>query len=197
MTTRIEFWLDPTCPYTWRTSRWARELERAGLVAVEWKLLSLAMLNEGHDVPEEERESHVRGARYLRALAAAGEQGGSEAIGRLYDVLGTHLHEGGEALEDDVLLRSVTETGMDGSIADAADDEARDEAVRASHEEAQRRVGTETGCPVTAYDGGRAFFGPVVVPAPKGEEARDLLTAMTTLGRVSGFSELKRARDRL
>jgi hypothetical protein len=76
-------------------------------------------------------------------------------------------------------------------------DETRDASVRASHDEAQRRVGTETGSPVTAYDGGPAFFGPVVVPAPTGEDAATLLTAMTSLSKVPAFSELKRSRNSL
>ncbi len=138
MTTAIEFWFDPTCPFTWRVSRWARELERAGEASVQWKLLSLGILNEGHETPEKHREGMVRGARFLRALVAAGEQGGSDAVGRLYDALGTHLHEQHEHRADDVLLRSVADAGLDGSVADAADDESRDAAVRASHEEAQQ-----------------------------------------------------------
>ena len=150
MTVAVEFWFDPSCPFTWRTSRWARELERAGLVSVEWKVMSLGILNEGRDLPEQYREGMVRAARFLRALTAADEQGGSEAVGRLYDALGTRLHERDEHLADDVLIRSVEETGLDGSVADAADDERRDDAVRASHEEAQRRAGTESGSPVTA-----------------------------------------------
>jgi 2-hydroxychromene-2-carboxylate isomerase len=193
----VEFWFDPTCPFTWRTSRWARELERAGAVRLEWKVMSLGILNEGQDVPEQKREGFVRGARYLRALAAAGERGGSDAVGRLYDALGTHLHEDGEHLADDVLIRSVEEVGLDGAVADAAEDESLDAAVRASHDEAQRRVGTQTGSPVTAYDGGPAFFGPVVVPAPTGDDARTLLTAMTSLSKVPAFSELKRSRNPL
>ena len=197
MTVALEFWFDPTCPFTWRTSRWARELEQVGLARVEWKLMSLGILDEGREMPEEYREGQVRAGRYLRALAAAGEQGGSDAVGRLYDALGTLLHERGEHLADDVLIRSVEETGLDGSVADAADDEGRDAAVRASHEQAQRRVGTESGSPVTAYDGGPAFFGPVVAPAPTGEEAATLLTAMSSLGAVSAFSELKRSRNPL
>ena len=197
MTVALEFWFDPSCPFTWRTSRWARELEQAGLVDVEWKVMSLGILNEGREIPEQYREGMVRGARFLRALTAAGEQGGSEAVGRLYDALGARLHERGEHLADDVLIRSVEETGLDGSVADAADDEGRDAAVRASHEEAQRRVGSEAGSPVTAYDGGPAFFGPVVVPTPTGDEAKLLLDAMTAVSRVPAFSEVKRSRNRL
>ena len=197
MTVAVEFWFDPSCPFTWRTSRWARELERAGLVSVEWKVMSLGILNEGRDLPEQYREGMVRAARFLRALTAADEQGGSEAVGRLYDALGTRLHERDEHLADDVLIRSVEETGLDGSVADAADDERRDDAVRASHEEAQRRAGTESGSPVTAYDGGPGFFGPVVVPTPTGDEAEALLDAMTAVSRVPAFSELKRSRNPL
>ena len=196
MSVAVEFWFDPTCPYTWRTSRWARELERAGAVTIEWKVMSLALLNEGRDLPEQHLEGFVRGTRFLRALVAAGERGGSDAVGRLYDALGTHLHEEGEDLADDVLIRSVEEVGLDGAVADAAEDEARDDAVRASHDEAQDRVGEETGSPVTAYDGGPAFFGPVVVPTPTADEASTLLTAMTSLSKVSAFSEAKRSRNR-
>ncbi len=107
MTTAIEFWFDPTCPFTWRTSRWARELERVGEATIEWKVMSLGILNEGREIPEQYREGMVRGTRFLRALVAASELGGSDAVGRLYDALGTHLHDDGEELADDVLLRSV------------------------------------------------------------------------------------------
>jgi len=197
VTVAVEFWFDPSCPFTWRTSRWARDLEQAGLATVEWKVMSLGILNEGKEIPEQYREGMVRGARFLRALTAAAEQGGSDAVGRLYDALGTLLHDRDEGLADDVLLRSVDEVGLPGSVADAADDEGRDAAVRASHDEGQRRVGTESGSPITAYDGGPAFFGPVVVPAPTGDDAATLLTAMAALSKVSAFSEIKRSRNPL
>ncbi len=197
MTVAVEFWFDPSCPFTWRTSRWARDLEQAGLATVEWKVMSLGILNEGKEIPEQYREGMVRGARFLRALVAAQDEGGSDAVGRLYDALGTRLHERAEGLSDDVLVRSVEEVGLPGAVADAAEDEGRDDAVRASHEEGQRRVGTESGSPITAYDGGPAFFGPVVVPAPTGEDAATLLTAMASLSKVSAFSEIKRSRNQL
>lgn len=197
MSTTIEFWFDPTCPYTWLTSRWARELEQAGAVAVTWKVMSLGILNAGQEIPPEYEEGMRQGARLLRALVAAGEQGGSDAVGRLYDALGVRLFELDRAPGDDVLVEAVADAGLPAAVAKAADDAARDDAVRASHEEGQQRVGDDAGSPVTAYDGGRAFFGPVVVPAPKGDEAVTLLGAMTALSRVPAFSELKRARAAL
>ena len=196
MSTAVEFWFDPTCPFTWRTSRWARELERDGAVTIEWRLMSLAVLNEGREVPEQYREGMLRAARYLRALAAAGRAGGSAAVGRLYDALGTRLHEEGDAPAADVLLEALADADL-AELADAAEDETLDATVRASHDEAQQRVGTETGSPVTAYDGKAAFFGPVVVPAPTGADAHTLLTAMTALSVVGAFSELKRGRAAL
>jgi hypothetical protein len=76
-------------------------------------------------------------------------------------------------------------------------DTSHDAAIRASHEEGQQRAGTESGSPVTAYDGGPGYFGPVVAPTPTGQAARDLLTALVALSRVGEFSELKRARAQL
>jgi hypothetical protein len=54
-------------------------------------------------------------------------------------------------------------------------------------------VGTEVGSPVTAFASGAAYFGPVVVPVPSGEEALRLFDALRLLASVPAFSELKTA----
>ena len=77
----------------------------------------------------------------------------------------------------------------------AADDATWDKVVRASHDEAQARAGTESGSPVTAIDDGPAFFGPVVVPIPEAEDADRLLEALRLLSTVPPFSELRRVRN--
>jgi hypothetical protein len=69
--------------------------------------------------------------------------------------------------------------------------------VRESHRQGQEGVGAESGSPITSFGGGPAFFGPVVSPAPTGTEALELWDAMVAIGRVSGLSELKRARQSL
>jgi predicted DsbA family dithiol-disulfide isomerase len=190
----IDFWFDPACPFTWRTSRWLHEVAGQRPVEITWRLMSLSVLNAGKDVPEQYREPMRQGVRALRVLAAAQEAGGQDAVARLYTALGTRRHEHGKDYEDGVLQDAVAEAGLPASVAAAADEERYDATVLASHEEGQRRVGTEVGSPVTAVGGGRGFFGPVVVPVPTGAEALRLLDAVRLLASVPSFSELKGAR---
>jgi hypothetical protein len=61
-------------------------------------------------------------------------------------------------------------------------------------------VGTDVGTPVIHAPGPAegstvAFFGPVVTPAPKGEEAGRLWDGVVLVAGTPGFYELKRTRD--
>ena len=182
--TPVEFFFDPGCPFTWRTSRWLTEVADTGAAAVTWRLMSLGVLNEGREIPEQFREGIRQGARALRALAAAREHGGNDAVARLFTALGTRRHEKDEPFDDATIAAAVAEAGLPG----------RDAAVRADHEASQAAVGDAAGSPVTALRG-RGFFGPVVVPAPTGEQAVQLFEALRLAAGVPGFSELKRARN--
>jgi hypothetical protein len=66
--------------------------------------------------------------------------------------------------------------------------------VRASHERAVSMVGNDVGTPVIAV-GEAAFFGPVISPAPKGEDAGKLWDGFALCVAIPGFYELKRARN--
>ena len=192
--TPVEFFFDPACPFTWRTSRWITEVAEAGTATVTWRLMSLAVLNEGKEIPEQYREAVRQGRRALRALAAAQALGGSDAVARLYTAIGTRRHEQGEASDDATIAAAVAEAGLPESVAAAVDDESLDATVRVEHEAAQAAVGDASGSPVVAVDG-RGFFGPVVVPVPTGDEALRLFDAVRLLAGVPAFSELKRARN--
>jgi 2-hydroxychromene-2-carboxylate isomerase len=189
--TPIDFFFDPTCPYTWRTSRWIAGVAEAGEAAVTWRLISLAVLNEGKDLPEEFRPVLAQSARALRALAAVDDNDGRA---RLYTALGTRRHEKGLPFTDEEIAAAVEEAGLPASVAAAVDDASLDAAVRASHDEAQAAVGQETGSPVLRI-GERAWFGPVVVPTPTGDEALRLFEAVRLLADVPAFSELKTRRN--
>jgi len=192
--TPVEFFFDPGCPFTWRTSRWIIEVADAGAATVTWRLMSLAVLNEGKEATERVREKRRQVGRALRALAAARNHGGSDAVARLYTALGTIVHDKGGTSDDATIAQAVADAGLPESAAAAVDDESLDATVRVEHEAAQAAVGDASGSPVVAVDG-RGFFGPVVVPIPTGDEALRLFDAVRLLAGVPAFSELKRARN--
>jgi hypothetical protein len=153
------------------------------------------VLNEGRDVPEQYRVPMAWGKRVHRVLAAADDRYGQEAIDRLYTAIGQRIHEQGAERDATTLTDAIAEAALPAELAGAADDVTLDKAVRASHDEAQARVGVETGSPVTALDDGPGFFGPVVVPIPAGHDADRLFEALRLLSTVPQFSELKRVRN--
>jgi 2-hydroxychromene-2-carboxylate isomerase len=194
MATTVHLWFDPTCPFTWATSSWLRATAPAQDAHVEWRVMSLAVLNEGKEVPERFRAGMAASWRPLRLLVAAAATGGTAAVGALYAAVGTRLHEQGRSVDDALLAEALEEAGLPADLLAAADDASYDEQVRASHAEAQERVGTECGSPVLAIDEGGAWFGPVVAPVPTGQAATDLWQGLVSLSRVAQFSELKRGR---
>ena len=192
--TSVEFSFDPGCPFTWRTSRWLSDVAARAGFPVQWRLMSLAVLNEGQEIPEQFREARRQGWRALRLLAAAQQAGGPDAVGRLYTALGRRRHEQGQSYGDDVFSDAVAEAGLPAELVQAADDVSCDAPIQASHEEGQRRAGTALGSPILALDGARGYFGPIVVPPPHGAEADRLFEAVRLLSSIPGFSELKTAR---
>ena len=56
-------------------------------------------------------------------------------------------------------------------------------------------LGEVGGTPVIAVEG-VAFFGPVVTPAPKGEDAGKLWDGVVLVASTPGFYELKRSREK-
>ena len=189
-----DFWFDPLCPWAWMTSRWMLEVEKLRPVDVRWHVMSLSVLNENRDdVSENYRKMLDRGWGAVRVLIAAQQAHGDEVLGPLYTALGTRKHPGGRALERDVIVEALEEVGLPVSLADAADTDAYDEALRKSHAEGIGLVGQDVGTPVVAVNG-VAFFGPVVTPAPKGEAAAKLWDGCLLVASTPGFFEIKRTR---
>jgi hypothetical protein len=75
------------------------------------------------------------------------------------------------------------------------DDPGYDEALRASHHDGMDRVGYEVGTPVISVDG-ISFFGPVISPIPRGDDAGRLWDGVLQVAGTDGFFELKRSRTR-
>ncbi|NED82383.1 disulfide bond formation protein DsbA, partial [Streptomyces sp. SID11233] len=129
---------------------------------------------------------------------AARELHGDEVLGKLYTALGTRIHNGGEGPTHDAIVGALEDVRLPLSLADYAEKDTYDTALRASHKEGIDLVGQDVGTPVIAVPGPTgervAFFGPVVTPAPKGEEAARLWDGTLAVASVPGFFELKRTR---
>ncbi|ONI63778.1 disulfide bond formation protein DsbA [Leifsonia sp. ALI-44-B] len=191
--TSVEFWFDPSCPWAWMTSRWVDEVAKLRDLDVTFNIMSLAVLNEDQDVSEEYRAFFPRALKYTRLVAAAKELHGQQIVKPLYDALGTRIHPGGSTNPDEVIPAALAEVGLDADFARYADSDEFDPQMRASHFEGINRVGQDVGTPVIAVNG-VAFFGPVISPAPKGEEAAKLWDGVVQVAAYPGFFELKRSR---
>jgi protein-disulfide isomerase-like protein with CxxC motif len=193
--TTADFWFDPLCPWAWLTSRWMLEVQRVRPVDVDWHLMSLVMLNEDQDIPDDYRQRLAKALGLVRVCAAAEREAGPEILLPMYTAIGNRIHVAGAPRERATLEEALVEVGLPGELADAAESDELDDVIRASHDDGMRRVGTEVGTPVIAV-GDFAIFGPVVTPAPQGEEAGRLWDAFLVFAGTDGFYELKRSRTR-
>jgi len=189
----VDFWFDPLCPWAWMTSRWIGEVEQVRPVEVRWNVMSLAVLNEGRDLPEEYQEMMKRAWGPVRVVTAAKELHGEQVVKPLYDAIGTRVHPGGEKDLRAATVAALDEVGLPASLIDFADSDEYDTQLRASHQSGIDQVGEDVGTPVVAVNG-VAFFGPVVTPAPKGEAAGRLWDGCVLVAGTPGFYELKRTR---
>ena len=197
--TKVDMWFDPICPWAWMTSRWLLEVERVRDLDVRFHVMSLSVLNQGRDLPEEYKELMERGWGPVRVCIAAEQAHGAPVLRDLYTALGTRIHLGKEELGRQLYEGSLRDVGLDPALADAADSTAYDEPLVTSHNAGMKPVGTDVGTPVihAPGPGGEqvAFFGPVVTPAPKGEAAGRLWDGVLLVAGTPGFYELKRTRE--
>ncbi|GAB2835772.1 DsbA family protein [Actinocorallia aurea] len=190
----VDFWFDPLCPWAWITSRWIHEVAAQRPLQVNWHVMSLSVLNEGKDVPEQYREMIQRGWGPVRVAIAAEKKYGSDVLGPLYTELGTRIHNEGRGISEEVVAEAIAATGLDASLLEALSSDEHDDDVRASHKVGIDKVGEEVGTPVVAIEGSAAFFGPVITPIPRGDDALRLFEGLRLAASVPGFYELKRTR---
>lgn len=190
----LDLWFDTACPWAWMTSRWGLEVAKVRDVDVRFHPMSLNILNRDKDLPEDYRELIDRTLGPMRVVTAAIAEHGEEIAEPLYTAIGTRIHPGGEQDFDKAVAEALAELDLPAELLDYAERDDYDATLQASHDEAMALVGDDVGTPICRV-AGTAFFGPVVTPAPKGEDAGRLFDGVVAVASTPGFFELKRTRD--
>ncbi|MEX1177530.1 MAG: DsbA family protein [Nitriliruptor sp.] len=211
MSTAIELFFDPVCPFCWMTSRWIEEVRPRLDLAVTYRPISLRMLNPDEDPDGAMAGVHDRGLELLRVVVAVAETHGQGAVGPLYTALGNAIHE--QPVGQDVTVEGfedvarvqvdrpadlpglLRDLGLDEDLASATSDVSRDVAIRASTELALERAGDDVGTPIITFGppDGPSLFGPILSELPRGDEAVRLFEATRTLAEHRPFTEFKRS----
>lgn len=193
-----DIWVDPICPFAWMTSRWLVEVATVRPVSPRFHLMSLSVLNEGRDdISDFYQELVTRAWGPVRVMMAAEVAYGDEIIQPLYEALGVRIHNGGRTPDRDLYEEALEEVDLPTDLAGAATVLEFDDLVRESHLAGMTPVGEEVGTPVIhlpSPEGTVAFFGPVVTPIPRGEQAARLWDGVVAVASVPHFFELKRSR---
>lgn len=192
--TKVDFFFDPICPWAWAASRWMLHVIEVRPVEVQWRLFSLSAIFDDRDKPEQFAEVLELGWGSSRAVGAARELEGNDAVLDLYNVLGTRMHVEQQLPTASMVQRSVADAGLAESVAAAVIDPQWDRYIWDEHAIAVELVGEEIGTPILSIDG-RGYFGPVLTQIPRGEQAGRLFDALHTSMSIPGFTEFKRGRD--
>lgn len=189
--TSIEFFFDPMCPWAFQTSVWIRRVRADRDLDIRWRFFSLEEVNR----PEGKRHPWERPLAYGWTPMRVGawlRRTDNDLCGAWYEACGNALHVDGRRFYDETVATELLPSiGAPSSTwRDALDDPTTHDEVRADHDEAVTRHGG-FGVPIIVFPTGRAVFGPVVVPAPTGDEALALWDLTEAYSRINGLYELK------
>ena len=93
----LHFYFDPVCPFAWMTSKWVRMVAAQRDYRVDWRFISLRILNAHIDYashfPPEYEAGHTAGLRLLRMMTRVRSEHGRAAVGSLYEAIGAHIFD--------------------------------------------------------------------------------------------------------
>jgi hypothetical protein len=204
------FYFDPVCPFAWMTSKWVRVVQRQRGYDVDWRFISLRMVNADVDYethfPPGYVAGHTAGLRLLRVAAAARARSGPDAVGRFYAAAGGRIFDsapdpahqgsdGGYRGTREFVAPILADAGLPADLAGALDDESFDVVIRSETDEALTLTGKDVGTPIIQFQppDGMAFFGPVISRLPAPDDAVRLWDHVVGLVTFPGFAELKRS----
>ena len=201
----VNFYFDPVCPFAWMTSKWLRMVVAQRDYTVEWKFISLRLINAEIDYdthfPPGYDAGHTAGLRLLRVAARVRAEHGPDAVDRMYQAMGVRIFdtfdEGGTVDRGSAgfVEPILAEVGLPAGLATAVDDTSLDAVIRRETEEALALTGKDVGTPIIHFQPptGVAFFGPVISRLPSPDDAAQLWDHVVGLAGFAGFAELKRS----
>jgi len=188
----IVFYFDPMCPYAYQTSVWIRDVRTRVPLDIEWKFFSIEEVNlvAGKRHPWERPWSY--GFGQMRVGVLIRRELGNDGVDRWYETIGrAFFYDGTKTHVPETHARVIEAAGFDPSLVERAiaDDTTLDQA-RSEHEDAVTRYGAH-GVPTIVFESGYAVYGPVVVPAPQGEDAEALWELTRGMQRFPNLYELR------
>lgn len=193
VTDRISFYFDPMCPYAYQTSRWIRTVRSEVDIDVAWKFFSLEEVNrvDGKKHPWERSWSY--GFGQMRVGALIRRELGNDALDRWYSAVGDAFFcDGIKTHVPDEHAALIARVGFDASYVERAIADAATLAeVRDEHLDAAARYGAHGVPTIVFHPNEYAVYGPVVVPAPEGDDAMALWELVRSMRRFPHLYELR------
>jgi 2-hydroxychromene-2-carboxylate isomerase len=200
----VNFYFDPVCPFAWMTSKWLRLVTAQRDYTVDWRFISLRMINATVDYdshfPPGYESGHTAGLKLLRVAARVRAEYGRDQVGPLYAAIGARVfdratHEREDRGSSEFLQPILNEVGLPSSLVDALDDTSFDAELHRETDEALALTGKDVGTPIIQFHPpeGVAFFGPVISRMPDEVDALRLWDHVVGLAGFAGFAELKRS----
>ena len=191
----IEFFFDPACPWTWMTSRWLVDATAGTGVRIEWRNLSLLVVNENKEIPEQYRPAleAARGAH--RIIAALRSDDRNDLIGDFYTEWGRRFHHDHVVPVPSMAKEIATAVGARRVGTRSRRRHRGTRTWRRRRERGKQLAGgSDVGSPVIALGEPRVgIFGPIVSPPPTGDDAVKLLdhvvATMTMPGSTSSSGD--------
>ncbi|MHA7648610.1 mycothiol-dependent nitroreductase Rv2466c family protein [Mycobacterium sp. ML4] len=189
----VTIWFDPVCPFSWNTARWLVAVAEKRGITVDWRLMSLALLNEGREMPPKQQSRMADSQRVGRLMAAIRDQHGNTGLATAYFAFAERYLDQSEPLGDELATQVLGAVKSWDVTADVLADTSWDGPVRRSHQAGQDALGETGGSPIVRIND-HTFFGPVLTAPPDPEAVETLFDAVAALGAVPQFSQLQRPR---
>jgi 2-hydroxychromene-2-carboxylate isomerase len=192
MAESLEFYFDPMCPYAYQTSVWIRDVRAQIGLDITWRFFSLEEVNrvEGKRHPWERPWSFGWGQMRVGSLIR--RELGNDELDRWYALVGTSFFDEGIKMHvPEIHAEIIGQHDFDPTLVERAiaDPDTIDD-VRADHDRAAAEYGAH-GVPTIILESGYATYGPVVVPAPTGNDAVALWDLVHSMARFPHLYELR------